>query len=467
MLHNTKSEIYVIGGTLNETFKKNILAYLGTEQYEAFLQAMEKPPVVSIRLNLLKSRREPEGCHSVPWCSTGRYLQTRPIFTLDPAFHNGAYYVQEASSMALEMVYSHIHRDGHPWLAVDLCAAPGGKATHLRQLLTGGDLLIANEINPSRYQTLTEHIIRLGHTDVITCQSEPRALATSLEGMCDLLLCDVPCSGEGMFRKDPEAIRHWSEDAVTKCVLRQQDILTQAIKMLKPGGYLIYSTCTFNTRENEEQVEWMCHNMGMKTIQMPQPDDIGIMALENGWRFWPHLLQGEGLFYALLMKVSASDHLQTERNNGWNTNPVKETMVPDSFAAADPMVYFRTGKKETVRAMTTACFRQFESLMGHRHFRRIGCAVGTDLAGKNFVPEHEWALTYVSKPGVTQYPVDQATAIKYLRKEPLNLTNCHLGLQLICNDNNALGWIKAVPGRINNLLPHHWRIRMERRDLSS
>lgn len=452
---------------MNDEFRKNILTYLGAEAYEALTQAMEKPPVISIRRNLWKSLRELERYNPVPWCSTGRYLETRPVFTLDPAFHSGAYYVQEASSMALELVYGHIHRDGHPWLAVDLCAAPGGKATHLRQLLTEGDLMIANEIHPARYQTLTENIIRLGHTDVVTCQSEPKTLATSLEGMCDLLLCDVPCSGEGMFRKDPEAIRHWSEEAVTKCVIRQQDILTQAIKMLKPGGYLIYSTCTFNTRENEEQVEWMCHKMGMSTIQMPQPVGTGIMARENGWRFWPHLLQGEGLFYSLLKKVSEKEHLQPEWKDKRNTCAVKETKVPDLFAAADPMVYFTTGKKETVRAMTTACFRRFESILGHRHFRRIGSAVGTYLTGKNFVPEHEWALTYVQKPGVIHYPVDPATAIKYLRKEPLNLTDCHVGLQLICNDNNALGWIKAIPGRINNLMPHHWRIRMESRNLST
>ena len=346
---------------LPDDFSKSMRYLLGDKEFELFLSAMEQEPMTSIRFNetsddLSTSANSPtadtaeasevspvdlsaatsaghlmatplEGSVAsladgltasaqhesalplaapVPWCCKGHYLAHRPLFTLDPLFHAGAYYVQEASSMFLEQVLKRYLPD-HPVAMLDLCAAPGGKSTHARSLLPEGSLLVSNEVMRNRAQILAENITKWGNADVVVTQSDPADFA-SLEETFDIMLTDVPCSGEGMFRKDEGAISDWSVENVELCRQRQRRILGDAWPCLKPGGLLIYSTCTYNTDENEENVRWICQTLGAEVLPvevLPEWQITGNLLADSDfpvYRFLPHRTRGEGLFMAVMRK---------------------------------------------------------------------------------------------------------------------------------------------------------------------
>lgn len=346
---------------LPEDFSKSIRLLLGDEEFELFLNSMEQEPMTSIRFNetsddlstladsptadtaeasevspvdlsattsaghlmatplegsvasladgLTASAQHESAlplAAPVPWCRKGYYLAHRPLFTLDPLFHAGAYYVQEASSMFLEQVLKRYLPD-HPVAMLDLCAAPGGKSTHARSLLPEGSLLVSNEVMRNRAQILAENITKWGNADVVVTQSDPADFA-SLEETFDIMLTDVPCSGEGMFRKDEGAISDWSVENVELCRQRQRRILGDAWPCLKPGGLLIYSTCTYNTDENEENVRWICQTLGAEVLPvevLPEWQITGNLLADSDfpvYRFLPHRTRGEGLFMAVMRK---------------------------------------------------------------------------------------------------------------------------------------------------------------------
>ena len=213
---------------------------LGNETFSAFQEALQTDTPVSVRMNTAKCGRIPEAATPVAWCTSGYYLSKRPTFTFDPLFHAGGYYVQEASSMFVEQALRRWVEG--PVVMLDLCAAPGGKSTLARSVLPPGSLLVANEVMRNRSQVLAENLIKWGHPGVIVTQNDP-ADFTDLGPVFDVILTDVPCSGEGMFRKDPVAITEWSPENVDLCVQRQRRILRDIWPALKPGGILIYSTC--------------------------------------------------------------------------------------------------------------------------------------------------------------------------------------------------------------------------------
>jgi SAM-dependent methyltransferase len=236
-------------------------------------------------------------------------LKTRPTFTFDPLFHASCYYVQEASSMFVERVLSHYVKD--PVTMLDLCAAPGGKSTLCRSVLPDGSLLVANEVMRNRSQILAENLIKWGHPDVIVTNNDP-ADFTSLTNLFDVVLTDVPCSGEGMFRKDEVAVEEWSVDNVDICWQRQRRILKDIWPALKPGGILIYSTCTFNREEDEDNVAWIAKELGAEILPVPVEADWGITGNLAGedfpvYRFLPHHTKGEGFFLAVLRKRHFTD----------------------------------------------------------------------------------------------------------------------------------------------------------------
>ncbi|MBY0432810.1 MAG: RsmB/NOP family class I SAM-dependent RNA methyltransferase, partial [Cyclobacteriaceae bacterium] len=277
-------------------------ALLGPE-FPAFCVALEAPPPVSIRLHPKKKIAWP--ADPVPWADQGRYLSERPVFTLDPRLHAGAYYVQEASSLLLEQALKQSVDITQPLRVLDLCAAPGGKSTHLLSLLSGDSLLVSNEVIRSRASILAENIQKWGYSNVIVTQQDPRDFQR-LTGFFDVIVTDAPCSGEGLFRKDPEAMKEWSPNNVELCSQRQRRIVNDVWPALKPGGVLIYSTCTYEEKENMEAVATLTQDFAAESVSLTLNPAWGIATLEKsgciGYQCYPHRVKGEGFFISVLHK---------------------------------------------------------------------------------------------------------------------------------------------------------------------
>jgi len=290
---------------LPEDFVRETRLVMGEERFNRFVEALDEESPTSIRLNPHTSPREVSPC-KVPWCPEGYYLEGRPQFTFDPLFHAGCYYVQEASSMFITHVLRQIPLSSH-LTVLDLCAAPGGKSTAMRTVLPEGSTLVSNEPIPTRAQILLENITKWGWDNCIVTNNYPRDFKKA-KAKFDIILCDVPCSGEGMFRKDPNAISEWSLQNVEKCWRLQREIVSDAWECLVPGGWLIYSTCTYNTKENEENVRWILENFDAEILSIPTEPSWGITgSLLEGfdapvYRFIPGFTKGEGLFMAVLRK---------------------------------------------------------------------------------------------------------------------------------------------------------------------
>lgn len=304
--------------TLPPDFIEQTRLIFGDTLWADFLQAMEEESPVSIRLNPLKAKDWTviEG-EEVPWCRGGYYLKERPAFTFDPLLHAGAYYVQEASSMFLDEVLkqhsSLITLHSSFPKVLDLCAAPGGKSTLLRAAIPVDSWLVSNEPNPKRAQILSENMQKWGSPHTIVTNNYPRDFK-KLKVKFDLILVDAPCSGEGMFRKDEVAIHEWSLQNVEHCSRLQREIVCDAWECLQPGGLFIYSTCTFNTHENEENVRWMMEELGAEILPVETKPEWKITGSllkgfhEPVYRFIPKRTKGEGLFMAVFRKPSSKDY---------------------------------------------------------------------------------------------------------------------------------------------------------------
>lgn len=298
------------------SFADRTRSLLGDEEYNKLADALNDEQPVSIRLN---EEKLPGSSFSlfhassdrVPWSATGCYLDRRLTFTFDPLFHAGCYYVQEASSMFVEQALKQYIGE-RPSVMLDLCAAPGGKSTHARSVLPVGSLLVANEVIRNRSQILAENLTKWGHPGVVVTNNDPADFA-GLEDFFDVILTDVPCSGEGMFRKDPVAVSEWSPENVEICWQRQRRIISDIWPSLKPGGLLIYSTCTYNTKEDEENIRWMHDEFGAEILPVDAPAEWNItgnlLAGEDFpvYRFLPHRTKGEGFFLAMLRKPEGEE----------------------------------------------------------------------------------------------------------------------------------------------------------------
>lgn len=453
---------------LPSDFIRRICQLMGEERFALFREALQQETPVSIRINEQKLSQTPAEARAVEWSSAGYYLPVRPTFTFDPLFHAGCYYVQEASSMFVEQALrQYVHEAS---VMLDLCAAPGGKSTLARSVLPEGSLLIANEVMRNRSQVLAENLIKWGHPGVVVTNNDP-ADFSALEQVFDVILTDVPCSGEGMFRKDEVAVEEWSVDNVTLCWQRQRRILRDIWGCLKPGGLLIYSTCTFNREENEDNVRWIADELGAEILPVAVKEGWGITGNLTGekfpvYRFLPHKTVGEGLFLAVLRKqgecLPADEMLRKPKKNKKNGKTQKEPVCPKEVKEwlCTPDAYEWMVEDMQVRAFPKPYVELYERLKKDLKILHAGVTLCI-LKGKDCLPDHSLAMSAVRKEGVfAEAELSYEQAIAYLRKEAVTLsTDAPRGYLLLTYRGIPLGFAKNIGNRANNLYPQEWRIR--------
>lgn len=450
---------------LPQSFIERTRQLLGEDQYPKFEEALQNEVPVSIRPNFAKCDKPVDG-EPVPWASSGVYLKNRPTFTFDPLFHAGCYYVQEASSMFVERVLQEYVK--HPVVMLDLCAAPGGKSTLCRSVLPEGSLLVANEVMRNRSQVLAENLIKWGSPEVVVTNNDP-ADFTDLTHLFDVILTDVPCSGEGMFRKDQVAVDEWSLENVDVCWKRQRRILNDIWPALKPGGLLIYSTCTFNREEDEDNVAWIAKELGADVLSVPVDESWGITGNLIGkdfpvYRFLPHRTQGEGFFLAVLRKHDGELNTLAPRPEKKKKGKDSKQLLPvpkevkSWLKTSDD---FQLAVKDTsIVAFPTAFLDVYTLLSQYLKVIHAGITL-CEMKGKDLIPHHSLVMSTALEDTVfpkTELSYEQAIA--YLRKEGLVLdASVPRGYVLVTYQQVPLGFVKNIGNRANNLYPQEWRIR--------
>ncbi|WP_291527786.1 methyltransferase RsmF C-terminal domain-like protein [Bacteroides sp. UBA939] len=453
------------------SFADRTRSLLGDEEYNKLIDALNGEQPVSIRLNEAKlphvSAALLRSCSErVLWASAGFYLDRRLTFTFDPLFHAGCYYVQEASSMFVEQALRRYVGEA-PVMMLDLCAAPGGKSTHARSILPEGSLLVANEVIRNRSQVLAENLTKWGNPGVVVTNNDP-ADFSGLESFFDLILTDVPCSGEGMFRKDPVARSEWSLENVEICRQRQRRILTDVWPSLKPGGLLIYSTCTYNTEENEENIRWIRDEFGAEILPLNVPEEWNIIMGADFpvYRFLPHRTKGEGFFLSVLRKPE-TDIPETRRRPVSTQGKKKPAPVvsKEQLAAARGWLLSADDYELSVNGTNISAFpkESISALSALQQSLRIiqaGIPLG-EIKGKDLIPEHALAMSNaLRREAFPHEDVSYEQAVAYLRKEAIVLAaDSPRGYVLLTYKDVPLGFVKNVGNRANNLYPQEWRIR--------
>lgn len=427
-------------------------------------------PFTSIRINsqkinlsLLSSLFGDNLSDAVSWNSTGYYLKTRPSFTLDPVFHAGGYYVQEASSMFLEEALKQSIDLTQPIRILDLCAAPGGKSTLIQSIISKESLLVSNEVIKTRVNILAENITKWGGANVIVTNNDPKDFQR-LPGYFDVVVVDAPCSGSGLFRKDAQAVNEWSQQNVQLCSQRQQRILADVMSSLKPGGVLIYSTCSYSPAEDEDICDWMIDQYSLASIRYQLKNEWGItetISAKNkvyGYRFYPDKVKGEGFFIAAFKKMedatNAIEAIKVKAKSEKVTVADVENVQRFLNKKAD---YFFIKQNGEIIAMPLNLENSFNSIRSALYIKKAGVKLGT-LIRNELVPDHELAISTIIARDILSLEVDKETALRYLRKQEIKPGNLGKGWTLITHHQLPLGWIKVLPNRLNNYYPKDWRI---------
>ncbi|PTX20247.1 16S rRNA C967 or C1407 C5-methylase (RsmB/RsmF family) [Pontibacter mucosus] len=446
-------------------FTDRMQRMLGDEEFSIFLEALQQAPPVSVRINTAKAAPAP-GLQPVPWTETGFYLPERPLFTLDPALHAGAYYVQEASSMFVEQALRQAVNLSEPLHVLDLCGAPGGKSTHLASLLSPQSLLVSNEVIRSRASILAENIAKWGSGNVLVTSNDPRDF-NRLPGFFDVMVVDAPCSGEGMFRKDAHAMEEWSEENVNLCAQRQQRILMDVWDSLRPGGVLIYSTCTWNEQENEQNIAWLAEQEGAESIKLQLEPEWGVVPGQlkgvEGYRFYPHRVQGEGFFLAVVRKAGEEQPLHGKSKKKKYKLSIagkkEQALVADWLQQPGQYTFVQHGEK--ISAIPENLFEAADEVYQHLYVVYAGTELA-EIYGKKLKPLQGLALSqYLDRSVFTSAELSLEQALRYLKKEDTSLGTSGNDWLLLEYKGLPLGWAKQIGNRINNYYPKEWRIRME------
>lgn len=396
--------------------------------------------------------------HPVAWTQHGHYLSQRPSFTFDPLFHAGCYYVQEASSMFLEQALRQSLDLSAPLKVLDLCAAPGGKSTHLQSLISDKSLLVSNDVIRPRANILKENMIKWGGNNVVVTNNDPRDFK-ALPGYFDVIVVDAPCSGSGLFRKDEAAINEWSDDNVALCSQRQQRILADVLPALKRDGILIYATCSFSKAEDEAMMDWLADAFALSNIRLATDDRWGITETSTsagnfGYRFWPYLVEGEGFFLSAFRKVQEAPAKKSKRGTAKLVTKVFASAIAD-FVAVEDVELIQANDK--LYAWPSCLLPDFDVVLQHLRVIYSGILLG-EMAHKKFIPDHALAMSNAFSNHVKKVELTLQQSITYLQKNPLSITVSDKGWQLACYKKMPLGWINVLPNRINNYYPKELRI---------
>ena len=485
-------------------FREYAVAALGEEVAGELCSNIEShQELTSIRVNPFKpgvgSEHFTEGADGqqevspVQWSALGHYLAHRPVFTLDPLFHAGGYYVQEASSMYMELVKDAIENDfagrtsedvdggagkffAQKLAALDLCAAPGGKSTHLVSLMGADSLLVSNEVIKSRAIILADNIAKWGTENVVVTNNDPADFG-AFDEQFDIIVVDAPCSGEGLFRKDPQAMQEWSPANVNLCAQRQQRILADIWPALKPGGYLVYSTCTYNKFENDGNLKWLADTFECNIVTLSfcttALESGAIVTPMGGLQFVPGKIKGEGQFVALVRKEGEWEPSTFGASQGKKKKGGKDSKKggPQLEKGCNylPDNYIKLLQGDLVKGYREDLYERIRYVEENLKTVLSGIAMA-EKKGKDYVPHADLALQgcvarMVAQgnlpAGIAAVEVDREDALKFLAKEPVVLQGAPLGYVLLVHCGLPLGFVKNLGNRSNNLLPMARRIRMQ------
>jgi 16S rRNA C967 or C1407 C5-methylase (RsmB/RsmF family)/NOL1/NOP2/fmu family ribosome biogenesis protein len=398
----------------------------------------------------------------VPWCPHGHYLESRPSFTLDPNFHAGAYYVQDASSMFLWQALANVVGASNGQKVLDLCAAPGGKSTLLSTYFNNG-LVVSNEVIKQRASVLVENMTKWGASNTVVTNNDPVHFQ-SLPGFFDVMVVDAPCSGSGLFRKDPSAIEGWSTDLVALCAQRQQRILADALPALAEGGVLMYATCSYDPHEDEMIADWLVHEMGLTPQSIAVDPGFGIIETKANvsgapcYRFYPNHVKGEGFFIAAFKKENSvpaayKPFKSKEAVLEKLTKKMQEQLIQHIALDNNTVTFLQSGMIKAIPEVFESSILQLASQL---YIKKAGVSVG-ELKGQDFIPAHELAVSYLPLDSFNAIDLDKEQALSYLRRAEFSCT-VQKGWSLMRYNRLGLGWAKILPNRINNYYPQEWRI---------
>ena len=400
---------------------------------------------------------------NVPWNKHGYYLLERPSFTLDPLFHAGAYYVQEASSMFLEQALEQTIDLLQPLKVLDLCAAPGGKSTLIQSLISKESVLVSNEVIKTRVNILSENITKWGAANVIVTNNDPKDFQR-LENYFDVIVVDAPCSGSGLFRKDTAAIEEWSLNNVQLCSQRQQRILADILPALKENGILIYSTCSYSREEDEMISDWLINNCQLSSVSLKLKKEWNIIETKSaqhhafGYRFYPDKVKGEGFFIAVFKKSAVQGFIQQEKKE----KMVLEKVSKNEIEIVKPWLkktddYFFIKQNEEIIAMPLYLQHDLHTIQASLYIKKAGVRMGAVIRNE-LIPHHELAMSTITSSALPFAEVGLETALQYLRKQDIKIETPLKGWARVKYQHLPLGWVKILPNRVNNYYPKEWRI---------
>lgn len=438
------------------------------EEFGTFLEAMEQKPPTFIRANPAKKPDLFKNEQIIPWCETGRYLKERPAFVWDPLYHAGAYYAQEASSM----FFANAIDFSKPLKVLDLCAAPGGKSSLILANLHKDSLLVSNELVGKRAAILNENLVKWGAANCVITSSRASEFQ-AFEGFFDVVLIDAPCSGEGMFRKDKGAIEQWSDALVMQCSAIQKEILDYAVQLIAPGGMLVYSTCTFEPRENEQNIQYLYEkNPGVLEPADWKPDaawsltpaEIKTRAgIQYGYYSYPHKVKGEGLFLsAMRIKNQQQPRIVKGNKNILRRLTQNEENILAGYAEIDKSLQ-AVAYKDDVWLIPSAYVNEIAFMAEKLNLRKPGIKAGT-LIRDQFIPDHALAMSGKASKQIPRVALDKTAALDYMQRKNVKAPDgTPNGWILFTYDGIDIGWAKNLGNRVNNHYPAEWRIRKEPR----
>ena len=427
---------------------------------EALLKSLTEPSPVSIRTNPAKWKLIPSDAENIQWSRNGYYLKYRPSFTLDPLFHSGCYYPQEASSMFLEQVIRQTTDLPGNYRVLDLCAAPGGKSTHLSEIIGPDNLLVANEAIRARAAILSETITKWGCGNTLVTQNDPSALGR-LTGYFDIIVIDAPCSGEGMFRSDI-AVNEWSVGNTIHCAERQKRIVMDVWPALKQNGILVYSTCTFNPGENEENIKWLTEKNDAESIRLDLKDFDGITEIDfegiYGYGFYPGKIRGEGFFISAVKKTEKQGSAYIRSQKKTELKPARNDLeVADKWTSYTKDKLFKWGDE----LFAAPCdMEDYLYLYKNLKVVRTGTKIFSSKNNK-YLPSYELSLSLNLKKDV--FPKNEITlseALSFMKRDNVILHDAPKGWNLVSYKGIDLGFVNNIGNRVNNYFPVEWRIRM-------